>query len=898
MAERPSLRDSGIRVGVRRLFRLPSRTRAHVEAEVDEELRAFLAEQVDHLVARGMSEDDARTEALRRLGPSLDEVTALLHDSGRIRERRMRIREMIGDLMQDLRYTMRTLRRESGFAAFAVIIIALGIGASVTVFSVANALLVRPLPYPEAERLVWIANGGNGGLSGQTTQVDHLVDLSEQNRSFSDLAAYFAFYGVGDTKLTGQIDAIRLSAVPVTQRFFPLLGVRPVIGRVFSAEECAWNGPKAVLLSYSLWERRFASDPGIVGRPITLNDVSVTVVGVLPASFDFGSVFAPGARIDLFVPFPLTAETNRWGNTLAIIGRLKPGVTLASAASEVDDLASRITTARPERNEFRPTITSLREHVSGSVRSALAVLAAAVGVVMLIVCANLSNLLLARATTRQKEMAIRTAMGAGRRRLVRQMLTESVVLSACGAALGLILGLVGTRAIAHMDAVSLPLLSNVRLDASALLFTVILALVAGVAFGIAPALQLRDSSLHDALKVSGRATTDGQRGQWIRRSLVVSEIALACVLLVGSGLLIRSFLKVLEVDLGFRPDMVASLRVDPDRQSLASQDRFIAYVDEVLRLAKQVPGIQSAAISDGLPLGSNRNWGARAKGQEYVKGQEPTALVRMVSDGYVDAIGMRLIAGRDFSPHDAGSSEPVIMINETMARTLWPGESAIGKVVITDRERRVVGVVGDVRNISVEKGAWVEVYLPIRQTGDFSVVNLVVRTGLPPSSLAASIRTALAPVAPNVPTNEFQVLKQIVDKAVSPRRFVTVLLGAFASFSLVLALLGIYGVVSYTVHHRTQEIGVRIALGASARNVQGQILRDTLGLAAAGMLLGTIGSWLLAQALRGFLFGVTSTDPVTFVGMLLIVTAVALVSGYLPARRASRIDPVVAFRSS
>ncbi len=892
------MRTGGIRAGVRRLFRLPLRTGAQVDAEVDEELHAFLAEQVDHLVARGMSEADARAEALRRLGTSIDEAAALLHESGANRERRMRVRETIDELAQDVRYAARTLRREWGFAAFAVIIIALGIGASATVFSVASALLVRPLPFREPERLVWVANGIEPGLSGETAQVEHLKFLDEHGRSISEIAGYFAFYGVGDARLGGGAEATRLSAVPVTQRFFPLLGVTPVLGRAFNDEESAWNGPKAVMLSHSLWERRFASDPDIVGRAITLNDEAVTVVGVLPASFDFGSLFAPGSRIDLFVPFPLAPQTNRWGNTLAMVGRLAPGATLASAEAELRVLDRRIEAERPELNDFTPTVAPLRERVSGSARPALLVLASAVGIVMLIVCANLSNLLLARATTRRKEMAIRTALGAVRRRLVRQMLTESVVLSSCGAALGLALAFVGTRAIAQSDAVSLPLLGAVRLDASAVAFTVLLAVATGLAFGMAPALQLPESEVHDALKASGRAATDGRRGQWMRRSLVISEIALACVLLSGSGLLVRSFLKVLDVDLGFRPEMVAALRVDPDRERLASAATFGAYVDEVLRLAGQVPGVESVAISDGLPLGSNRTWGVRASDRAYREGEAPSTFVRMVTDGYVGALGMRVTEGRDLSPRDGADGERVILINESMARALWPGESAVGRVVLADTARRVVGVVADSRQLSLEKAGGLEMYIPIRQTGDFSTVNLILRTSVPPATLAARLRAALAPVAPDVPTNEFLMLQEAVDRSVSPRRFVTTLLSAFAGFSLVLALLGIYGVVSYSVQQRTQEIGVRMALGATARSVQGRIVRDTLALAAVGVVLGTAGSWLLAQAMRGFLFGVTSTDPVTFAGMLLVVTAVALISGYLPARRASRIDPVVAFRST
>jgi predicted permease len=890
--------DQGIRSGVRRLLRLPLSTTSRAEADADEELRVFIAERVDSLKALGYSDADARAEALRRLGVPLEEAAALLHTSATTRERRMQFREMIDDSRQDLRFAFRTLRRDVAFTLFATVIIGLGIGASVTVFSVANALLVRPLPFRDPDQLTWVANGYKGGLSAQTIQVGHLLDLTEKNRSFSGLAAYFAFYGVGDTKLTGSGEPMRLSAVPVSQNFFPLLGIRPALGRSFSPQESVWNEPRAVMLSHSLWETRFGSDSSVVGKSLTLNDQPTLVVGVLPASFDFGAVFAPGTHIDLFTPFPLGPETNRQGNTLAIIGRLKPGVTVQAANAELSVLAPQIAAAHPERNTLRPEVSSLRDHVSGRIRSALTVLVFAVGVVMLIVCANLSNLLLARATTRAKEMAIRVALGAGRTRLVRQMLTESVVLSSLGAVIGLVLAIVGTRAVAHLNAVALPLLNSVRIDAIALGFTVLLALAAGLAFGIVPALQIPEGGTHAALKASSRATTDGVRGKWMRSALVVSEIALACMLVVGSGLLVRSFFKVLDVDLGFRPESVAALRVDPNRQSMTSPERFIAYVNDVLGRAKAVGGVQSVALSDGLPLGSNRSWGVRAKGRVYKKGEANDTFVRLVSEGYVGTMGMQLRAGRDLTAQDGPNSEPVIMINETMARVLWPGESALDKFVEADTTRRVVGVIADVRHLALEEGAGSEMYLPLRQTGDFSTVNLVVRSSLTPASLGTSLRSALAPVVPNLPTNEIQTLTKVVDKAVSPRRFLTTLLGAFAVFSLTLALLGIYGVISYTVSHRTQEIGVRIALGASARHVQGRIIRETLGLAAIGMALGTVASWAMARTLSGFLYGVTSTDPVTFAGMLITLTTVAIISGYMPARRASRIDPLMALRSN
>ncbi|HEY1496886.1 MAG TPA: ABC transporter permease [Candidatus Solibacter sp.] len=796
-----------------------------------------------------------------------------------------------------MRYTLRRLARSPMFTAISLATLAIGIGANTAIFSVVNALLIRPLPFRDPARLVWMANKDTSGLSGQTTQVGYFLDLKAGNQSFSDIAAYFAFYGVGDNKLTGDGEPERLSGVPVSQNFFPLLGVQPQLGRLFNDEECKWHGPKAVLLSHGLWERRFASDPHIVGRPLTLNDEPVMVIGVMPATFDFPAVFAPGSHIDLYFPFPMTAETNRWGNTLAMVGRLKPGVSVGSAQAELTALGVRLTRAHPERNDFEGRITPLAEHVSGRIRPALKVLAFAVCVVMLIVCANLSNLLLARTAARQKEIAVRMALGAGRLRLMRQMLTESLVLSGGGAMLGLVLAIGGTRALSHLESIGIPLLHNVQIDMTALAFTLVMAVVTGLVFGLAPALHIPAAAVHDALKETGRGSTEGHGRAWIRSALVISEVAFACVLLVGAGLLIRSFLRVLDVNMGFRPEFAAAIRVDPDK-GISTQAQQNTYFDEVLRRVKEVHGIEAAGLSDALPLGRNRTWGAPAKGQVYPKGKFPTAYVRVVSDGYIKAMGIPLRAGRDLSPQDTPASEQVIMVNETLARTLWPGENAIGKIMRVNGERRVVGVVGDVRHLALEEGAGMEMYLPIRQGRDWSSVDLVVRTTLPPAELAPAIRAALKPIQPNLPGNDFRPIQQLVDKAVSPRRFVVLLLGGFALFALVLASLGIYGVISYSVGQRTQEIGIRMALGASPADLQMRVMMQTLGLAAIGMVLGVSASWVLARALGGILFGVTAGDPVTFVAVPLVLIAVAALAGYLPARRASRIDPMLALCSS
>ncbi|HLX46339.1 MAG TPA: ABC transporter permease [Bryobacteraceae bacterium] len=801
-------------------------------------------------------------------------------------------------LLQDLRYTLRTLRRDAGFTLFATLIAGLGIGAASTVFSVVNTLLLRPLPFLDPDRIAWVSNHEGGGLSDQTTQVGHLLDLRAQDRSFSDLAAYFAFFGVGDNQLTGQGEPERLTGVQVSQNFFPLLGVQPMLGRGFRDEECKWHGPRAVLLTHALWERRFASDPSIVGRPLTLDAQPVTVVGVLPPSFDFASVFSPGSHVDLFSPFPLTEETNRWGNTLAIIGRLKPGVTAGSADAELKVLAAQLTRTHPERNGFDGNVSLLQDHVRGRIRPALLVLACAVGVVMLIVCANLSNLLLARSAARQREIAIRTALGAGRARLIRQALTESVVLAGAGAALGLVLAALGTFAISHLQAISIPLLSSVRLDATVVAFTALMAMASGLIFGLAPALYVPASGVHDALKDSTRGASDNSKRGWIRSTLVVSEIAFACVLLVAAALLMRSFLRVLDVNLGFNPEHTASVRVDPSRR-FNSQAESNAYYDEVLRRVRSVPGIQTAGLTDALPLGRNRSWGAGAKGVVYPPGHYPDAFVRIVSDGYTRAMGIPLRAGRDISEQDGPSADPVIVVNETMARTLWPGQNALGQLVRGGRsDLRVIGIVGDVRHLALERGAGLEMYIPMRQTGDFQSVDLVVRTSLAPADLASAIRAALTPIEPNVAGNEFRTIQQLVDKAVSPRRFVSLLLSGFAVFAVILALLGIFGLISYSVNQRTQEIGIRMALGESAGRLQTRILRETLSLAGIGMLIGSAASWAVARTLGGFLFGITASDPATFLGMLATLTLAALIGGYLPARRASRIDPMIALRSN
>jgi predicted permease len=854
-------------------------------ADLERELHSDLATEEEEQRDRGLSSEEARYAALRAFGnPTL--IREQTHATWSW--------SWLESLARDLRYGFRGMRRNAGSTLFAILIVGLGIGGASTVFSVVNALLLRPLPFRDPGQLVWIANGEN-----YSTQPEHYVDLRDQNQSFADLAGWAGTYSAGNEELTGSGEAERITGVPITGNFFALLGVEPAIGRSFTNEECQgkYSSPPAMLLSNSFWRRRFASDQQVVGRTLTLNNQLVTVVGVLPASFDFASVFAPGAPIDVFIPWPLNDKTKPAGNSMSIVGRLKPGATVQGAQAEFTVLAKQLESQHPERNPVFPRLVPLEQHVSGQVRPALLVLMCAVGAVMLIVCANLSHLQMARMGTRQKEMAVRAALGAGRFRLLRQVLTESLILSSCGAALGLILAVVGTRTLAHLNAFNLPLLASIRVDGSTLAFTLSAAVAAGVLFGLAPALQVPAYKLRDGLQDVGRESSAGRRHRWFRDGLVISELALACVLLVGAGLLIQSFLRVLDVNLGFQPGRAAALRIDPSFL-IAAPAQQNGFIDDVLHRVRAVPGIAAAGITDVLPLDGDRSWQVSGKGQVYEKGHyPPEAFIRVVSDGYFQALGIPLKSGREFTESDRASSVPVAMVNETLARTLWPGQDPVGQMMTQDGGRRVVGVVADVHHGGPERLGGSEMYLPMRQTGDYAAMKLVVRTALPPDSLAAGIRTALRPIDPNLPVTEFQTLQGLVDRVMSPRRFLLILLSAFAGFALLLASLGIYALISYSVNQRTKEIGICMALGASPGRVRRGVLARTLGLALAGVALGILVSFALSKWIESLLFGTAPTTPAVFVSVSLLLCAVALVAAYLPARRASRIEPLQALRN-
>ena len=803
--------------------------------------------------------------------------------------------------MQDLRFTFRTLRRDCGFTIVAVLILGLGIGANIAVFSVVNTILLRPLPFRDPERLVRIVEKEAGtNESGRTYTADATQDFQEQNRSFQSVSGYFAFTPPDNFKLVGRGQPVPVTGILVAEGFFQTLGVEPSLGRLFRHEEFVQHSQPAVLLSYWFWKRQFGGDPGVVGRAVNLSNNSVIVAGVLPDTFDFGSVFSPGAKVDLFTPY-IMDDFRDDGNDLALVGRLKPGVSLAAAQREADEIFPRLLFEH-KHPEFKPgytgQLTILKEYVSGKLRRSLIVLWCAVGLILLIVCVNLSNLLLARAAARSKEFAMRKALGAGRGRLVRQLLTESLVLAAGGAALGLGLAYFTLSYLAHQGSLALPLLTMVGVDGTVLEWTLLVAVGAAIFFGLAPGFRMSGGSLQEALKDSGHGVSEGRTHDRLRSTLVIAEIALACVLLVGAGLLLRSFLRVLDVDLGFEPSRAAAISVDYDSGGSAAKQAAIW--QEVVERASMLPGVEAAGISDNLPMSRNRGWGIAAKGEE----QRPNSgfigiFVYIVSPGYLKAMGMRLLEGRDISWEDLSNNRSVVIINENVARKLWPGRDPVGRTaLIGGTEAQVIGVIADVRESGAENNAGAQAYLPATKQFGPEGAYLVVRSKLPPAPLATSLMSTLRQINPAQPATEFKPIQGLVDRATSPRRFFVLLVGTFACLGLLLASLGIYGVISYSVTRQTQEIGIRMALGATETRVQLEVIWKTLRLALIGIAVGIIASLAVARLIASLLFRTASTDPLTFVGMVVLLGAVALLAGYLPARRASTIDPMVALRTN
>jgi putative ABC transport system permease protein len=807
-------------------------------------------------------------------------------------------------LLQDLRYGIRMLLRSPGFTIVAVIALTLGIGADTAIFSVVNAVLLRPLPYDESERLVFLSER-SAVLEGMSIAYPNFLDWREQNNAFESIGVYRR----QSYNLTGSSEPERLVAGQVSAELFTVLRVSAARGRVFSNDEDQPGATPVVVLSHGLWQRRLGGDPEIIGQTLTLDGRSFTVIGIMPAGFLFP------ARAELWTPVGQLAKDPGWesrGNHpgLYAMARLNPGVTVEQARDDMEIVAANLEKQYPDSNTGnRAAITPALENVVRGIRTALLVLLSAVGFVLLIACANVANLLLARATNRQKEMAIRAALGASRMRIVRQLLTESMLLSFASGALGLLLAQLGVKLIIAVSPNSIPRSAEIGLDPRVLTFTIAVSVLTGVIFGLAPALQASKPDLNETLKDAGRGSTGGRR--ILRSGLVVAEVALTMVLLIGAGLMIRSFYRLQRVDPGFAPDNLLTFSVSlPQRKYPEGQQR-INFYQQLLQNLSGVPGVQSAGMATGLPLGNN-GWqsGFWIEGRPPPpQGQEPLTEVAFASPGYFDTMKMTLLRGRSFTEQDVQPPAPpdpqrpaftrptVTIIDEEFARRYWPDGDPVGQQITFWGGK--VTVVGIVRRVKMEglstDSNRVQSYYPYAQNPAGSM-SIVLRTASDPSSLADVARQQVLAIDPDQPIYAVQTMGQIWTDSIAPDRLYLMLLGTFAAVALVLAGVGIYGVMAYSVTQRTHEIGIRMALGARQSDVLGMVVRQGLKLTAAGLVIGLGGAWLATRAMASLLFEVSATDPLTFGVISIVLAAVALAACFVPARRATKVDPMIALR--
>ena len=877
------------------------------EAEIVEELSQHLEQEYEWALGSGTSEELARRQVLEQLNASDLLGRELKHVEHRISDNSIALgsqkeSNIFGDLLQDLRYGLRTLAKNPAFTTIAIVALALGIGANSAIFSVVDAVLLRPLPFKNPNQLVMLwENAAHLGFPRDTPSPANFLDWQNQAASFSGIAAMaersFNLTGVGEPE---RVEGRRVSA-----NHFQLLGVPARLGRTFVPEEDK-PGTHVVLLSHSLWQRRFGSDPAVIGRALTLNGESYIVVGVMPPL-----VQLPGfenRNDQLWVPIAFRSEeaAERGNHFLEVIGRLKSGVTLKQAQAEMDTIATRLEQQYPTYNKRRGAVViPLHEQVVGEIRPALLVLLGAVGFVLLIACANVANLLLARAAVRQKEIALRLALGASRSRLTRQFLTESVLLALIGAGLGLLLALAGIRVMRTFIPVTIAQVETITMDGTVLVFTLLVALVTGIAFGVVPAIQGSHFNLNDTLKESGRDSAGGGKGNRIRGLLVIGEVAVSFVLLIGAGLLINSFFHLRNLDPGFRADHLLTMKVNLSEVKYPDRERRAAFFDEVMRRVSQLPGVQSAAVAGNLPLTYNGD--SMMISVEGVPDpppdQQPDVIYRAIGPGYFATMGIPIVRGRDFTDQDNGDSKDVVIISEKTAQQFWPGQDPIGKRLkpglstSSSPWREVIGIVKDVRQNDFVASPKRQMYFTYRQLKSIAANAVVIRTSTEPMSLAVPVRNAIWSVDKDQTVADIDTMDHIVAQAVARQRFSMLLLGLFAALALLLASIGIYGVMSYSVAQRTREIGIRIALGARRADVLQMTVMQALKLVGAGMLIGLVAAFLLTRVLASLLFGISATDPITFIGISVVLLAVGILASYIPALRATKVDPIIALRA-
>jgi putative ABC transport system permease protein len=802
----------------------------------------------------------------------------------------------------DIRYAFRVFAKSPGFAAVAIFTLAVGIGANTAIFSVANALLLRPLPYLQPDRLVLIdAQRKDSGVTGGPLSWPRFTQVNDGQRSFSGLAAFTS----ESFNLTGRGDPAQLEAARVSWNFFDILGVRPAIGRSFRPEEDKAGGGNVVLIASGLWERRFAADPHVTGQQLTLDSKDYTIVGVLPRGFQFGLL---GQNVEVYAPrvFELNlvtaAQVQAGVGFLNLVGRLRPGVTLRHAQAEMDTLAAQYRLDNPKAPDADRGLTilvgNLQDQMVAGVRTALLILFGAVGLVLLIACANVSNLLLSRALGRTREIAVRTAIGATRSALVRQLLTESLLLALAGGILGAALSAWGTRVLAAMAQGSLPLASEIRADGAVLAFTVAVSVLAGVLFGMAPALQLSRPELNSVLRSEGRGATSGRRRNLFRNLLVVSQVSLSTILLIGAGLLLRNFIQLRSASPGFDARNLLTMQITLPPARYPKGPEMIAFFRELVRQASSVPGVQSAAISSALPLNPIRFSPALPEGQPAVPlAERPLFNIQTLSPGYAETMRVPLLAGREFTEHDDGPLK-VVVVNQALVRRFWPRENPIGKHILVGRAvtpSEVVGVLADVHNTNLAADVRPEIYLPFAQL-PWASMHLLVRTAGDPHAFAAPVARRVLAIDKDQPVTQVLSMEEVLANGASQPRFITTLLGGLSAIALVLAIVGIYGVIAYSVSERTQEMGIRMALGAGQADILRLVLRQGITLAAIGIGLGLAASLALSRLMTTMLYHVSTTDPATFAGTAALFAGIAMLASYLPARRATRVDPMAALQ--
>jgi putative ABC transport system permease protein len=803
-------------------------------------------------------------------------------------------------LRQDVRYAIRRLVKSPGFTFVAVLTLALGIGANSAIFSVVYGILLKPLPYAEPDRLVALYHSSEGRRA--TMSGPNFIDLKKQSATLADAAAVTRARLI----LTGQGEPVRLDGASVSAGLFNLLGVRPLLGRTFNDDENQPGRTRVAVLGYGLWQERFGADRQVIGRKIVLNGVATEVIGVMPKDFAY-----PAGRT-VWVPIEYSEEfttSQRGAWYLNVVGRAKSNIPLEQVDAEVQTIGKRLATKYPDSNGgVGFTAVPLREAMVGDIRKAVLVLLGAVAFVLLIACTNVANLLLARAAARETEIAVRNALGASRARLVQQLLTETAILGVLGGAMGLLLAIWGVDALVSLEPAGIPRLSEVRIDATVVVFTMALSIATGLLFGLVPAFQSTSTTLSSTLKEAGRGALATRGGATMRGALVIGEMALAVMLLAGAGLLIRSFSRLAAVDPGFHAGQALTFELSLPDSRYEEEARQIAFFDQLLPRLHAIPGVQSAAAVMILPLaGSNFVLSFQVAGRPPVPpSQQPAMEIRVATPDYFDTIGIPLKRGRLFTDDDRMGSPQVVLITESAARQYFPNEDPLGKKITLGWGRgsgkpraggEVVGIVGDTKDAGLDEVDPPQLYMPYRQWPVQSMA-IVLKTALPPTSLAPAARQAVYATDASMPVANVRTLDQILARSISQPRFYTTLLAIFAAVALVLAAIGIFGVLSYGVAQRTREIGIRMALGAQERTVLGLVVRQAMLLAGAGVAAGVVLALGLSRALVAkMLFSTSPHDATTFVTVAIVLAAVALVASYIPARRATRVDPIVALRA-